>query len=70
MPTSPIARLDRLAGRFRPTACYSPGLACEAEVVVGDETPGEPDLPTRCPSCGRCRTYTVVRLVGVDARRL
>ncbi|MDP9364228.1 MAG: hypothetical protein M3Q10_08385 [Chloroflexota bacterium] len=69
MTTNP-RRLDRLAERFRPTACYSTGPVCGAAVVVGDETPGEPDLPARCPTCGRPRRYEIVRIAGIDARRL
>ena len=70
MSGSNLRRLDRLADRLRPAACYSPGAVCERAVVVGAETPGDPTLPKRCPSCGRPRTYTVVRIVGVDARML
>ncbi len=72
MTGSSLRRLDRLAERFRPTACYSPGPVCEQAVVVGDGSldPPTPDLPGRCPACGRRRTYQVVELLGVDAAKL
>ncbi len=68
MATSSSLRLDRLARQLRPVGCYSDGPVCEAAVVVGDETPSEPDLPARCPDCRRPRVYQVVRVVGVDAK--
>ncbi len=63
-------RLRVVADRLRPTTCYATGAYCETAVVCGDETPGDPDLPARCPTCGRPRRYQIVRLVGVDASKL
>ena len=63
-------RLRLVADRLRPPDCHSPGATCERAAVIGDETPGEPELPKRCPRCGRPQRYTVVRIVGVDARAL
>ncbi len=64
------ARLKLIEGRLRPGGCYSGGGVCERVTVVGDETPNDPDLPKRCPNCGRPRTYQIVRIGGIDARLL
>ncbi len=70
-PTN-LRRLDRLTDRLRPPGCYSEGAVCEQAAVVGDGSldPPTPDLPERCPACGRRRTYQVVELLGVDVARL
>lgn len=72
MPTSPIARLDRLADRFRPAACLWIGGRCYRTEVVGDGTldPPKPDLPPVCALCGRARDYRIVKLLGVDVSRI
>lgn len=63
-----IVRIDRIAHRFRPVSCFSPGSQCVRYVLVGDgsDDPPEPELPARCPACGRPADHQLVVLVGVN----
>ncbi len=65
-------RIDRLAHRVRPVSCFSGGSHCTMYALVGDgsDNPLEPQLPARCPACGRPHLHRMVRLIGVDVARI
>lgn len=65
-------RIARLTHRVRPVGCFSSGSHCTTFLLVGDgsDDPPTPELPARCPACGRPHLHHIVRLIGVDVARI